>query len=325
MTTQEKIILLLSKENLTNDENIFLLESFKIKPEFNKYKVIYNLLRDMKNNFHPNSNLISEYVLIKNGLPLEDMSNTKFIPIIEKHISNCSKCQEELELFNQEFKLINNFVSRKIEQIYTNKTNNVVKKPKNMFDLFKTNYVYSAAAVIAFFTLSLFSISEIITPSYKNISELSELTEYSSTRGRISYNFSNGIKALNDKNYNNAIIFLKNDIKNNSNDETIFYTNYMLGLTYLKKSESNFLGLFNSYNLTDIDSSIANFKRTIHKNNSSLFLNITYNSYFFIGKAYLLNNNFDEAKINLQIVIDKKGSFLNEIKKLIEIIDYIQQ
>lgn len=322
MTTQNKIIELLLKENLTNDENTFLLNSLNSKPELKQYKVIYSLLGDMKNSLHLNSDFISEYVMFKNNLPLENSSLIKFIPQIEKHILNCPKCKEEYELFNGEYTEIDNYLIQNLtdeKQTLTPKNEN--KKTAKIFNLFSTKYIYSAAAVIAFFAFSLFSISQLTVPSYKNISELSELSNYSTTRGRVSADFYNGIKALSNEDYSKAIAMLRSDIKNNSNDETIFYTNYMLGLTYLKKSESDFWGLFKSYNVADLDSSVANFEQTISKNNSESFLNINFNSYFYIGKAHLINDNFTEAKKYLQIVVDKKGSYSKQAKELIEIIN----
>ncbi|MDA3859799.1 MAG: hypothetical protein PF445_01095 [Melioribacteraceae bacterium] len=321
MTTQEKILELLSKETLTNDENVFLKEKINNDPALTKYEAIYNLIRDMKNNFHLNSDLISEYVLFNNNLPLEDNSIIKFIPQIENHISKCSKCQEEFELFNEEYNEIDNYVGKKFEQKNETVINSGLNKPAKIFNLFTTKYIFASAAIIAFFSFSLFSISELTSSSYKSISELSELTNYSTTRGRVSSNFHYGVKALSNENYTEAIALLKTDIKNNSSDETIFYTNYMLGLIYLKKSESDFLGLFHSFNETDIDSSIANFEQSISKNNSGSFSNINDNAYFYIGKGYLIEDNFKEAKKYLQIVVNKKGSYSKQAKELLEIIE----
>jgi len=314
MNTKEKILELLSKENLTNEESSFLLDSLNRNPGLKKYKAIYNLLGDMKNSFHLNSDLISEYILYKNNMPLEESSIIKFIPEIEKHLSKCDKCRKEFELFNEEYNEIDNYLNQKIERKES-------KESFKIFELFTTKYIYVAAAVIAFFTFSLFTISNLTLPSYKNTSELSELTNYSTTRGRVSQEFHNGLQALSDENYGKSIELLRDDIKNNSGDETIFYTNYMLGLIYLKKSESDFLGLFKSFNETDIDSSIANFEKAIRKNNSGSFLNITYNSYFYIGKDYLIEEIFTEAKKYLQIVVDKKGSYTKQAKELIELIE----
>jgi hypothetical protein len=322
MTTHEKILDLLTKEHLTSDEKSYLIETLNNNPELKKYKAIYNLLGDMKNNFHLTSDLISEYVLYKNNLPLEDNSLIKLIPQIEIHISTCSKCREEFELFNEEYNDIDIYIGKEFEKKEkTSELKNSAAKPIRILNLFTTKYLFAAAAIIAFFTFSLFSISELTSTSYKDLSELSNLSDYSTTRGRISSDFFNGIKALSNENYSEGIVLLKNDIKNNSNDETIFYTNYMLGLIYLQKSETDFLGLFKSYNKTDIDSSISNFKQTISRNNSGAFLNINLNSYFFIGKGYLINDNFTEAKGYLQIVVNKKGSYSRQAQELIELID----
>ncbi len=319
MNRTEKIIELLSKKELTTEEKTYLSNSFNEEPELKKYKAIYNLLGDMKNSFHLNSDLISEYVLYKNNLPLEDKSIIKFIPQIEKHIFKCSKCQEEFELFNKEFNAIDNYLNENIKRKENTSVANKQKSSK-IFTLFTTKYIYATAALIAFFTFSLFTTSKLLVPSYKNISELSEL-DYSTTRGRVSPYFHSGLKALSNNNYNEAITQLQYDIENNADDKTIFYTNYMLGLIYLKKSESDFLGLFTSFDTTDINNSIIYFEKAIERNNSGSFSNITYNSYYYIGKGYLLMDDFTNAKTNLQIVVNSGGSYTKEANELLEIIN----
>jgi len=318
MNRTDKILELLEKKELTIEEKNYLSNSFDKYPELKKYIAIYNLLGDIKNRFHLNSDLISEYVLYKNNLLLEDNSIIKFIPQIESHIAKCSKCREEFELFNEEYNEIDSYLTQNIQQ----KTGTTAEEQKstNIFSLFTTKYVYATAAVIAFFTFSLFTTSQLIVPSYKNISELSSLN-YSTTRGRVSPDFHNGLKALSEGNYNEAIEQLKSDLKKNYDDKTIFYTNYMLGLVYLQKSESDFLGMFTSFDSKDINNSIANFKEVIEKNNSGSFSNITFNSYFYIGKGYMLIDDFTNAKTYLRTVIDNKGSYIKEAKELIDIIN----
>ncbi len=317
MNRTEKTLELLSKEILTTDEQTYLSDSFDKDPELKKYQALYNLLDDMKNSFHLNSDLISEYILYKNNLPLEDDNITRFIQHIKNHISKCTNCKDEFELFNEEYNEIDNYLNQSIvEKVKPSAT----QWAPQIFNIFSTKYIYAAAAVLALFTFSIFTTSKLLVPSYKNISELSNLN-YSTTRGRVTPDFHNGLKALSIGNYSEAISQLQNDIKNNNNDKTIFYTSYMLGLVYLEKSESDFFGLFKSYDEDDINNSIANLKQAIKINNSAAFLNITLNSYFYIGKAYLLKDDFVNAKIYLQTVIDKKGSYLNEARVLIEIID----
>ncbi len=317
MNRTDEILELLAKKELTIEEKNYLSDSFNKYPELKKYVAIYNLLGDMKNRFHLNSDLISEYVLYKNNLPLEDDSLIKFIPQMENHISKCTKCQEEFELFNEEYNEIDNYLTQNIEQKTV--TADEQKSPK-IFSLFTTKYIYAAAAVIAFFTFSLFTTSQLIVPSYKNISELSSLN-YSTTRGRVSSDFHNGLKALSDGNYNEAIAQLNSDLVNNADDKTIFYTNYILGLVYLQKSESDFLGMFTSFDTKDINNSISNFKEVIIKNNSGSFSNITFNSYFYIGKGYMLIDDFTNAKTYLKTVIDNRGSYTKKAQELIDIIN----
>ncbi len=322
MKTKEKILELISKENLTKEEKNFLLKSLTEEPELSKYKVIYNLLSDMKNRFHLDTELISEYVLYKNNLPLEDESLLKFIPEIEKHISQCSKCKKEFQLLNEEYSEIDNYLTRQFEK----KEENLAKETTtlsaiNFINSFAAKRVYAFAAVIAFFAISLFTVSQLTVPAYKNISELSALDDYSTTRGRMSPEFQNGLQALSQEDYEEAIKNFKNDVKNNFNDRTIFYTDYMLGLIYLKKSESDFLGLFTSFNKEDLEKSIIYFNDVVKKNNSGSFNNITYNAYFFLGKSYLLKDNFKEAKKYFQLVIDNRGSYSKKAEELLKSIE----
>ncbi len=133
--------------------------------------------------------------------------------------------------------------------------------------------------------------------------------------------FQNGLQALSQEDYEEAIKNFKNDVKNNFNDRTIFYTDYMLGLIYLKKSESDFLGLFTSFNKEDLEKSIIYFNDVVKKNNSGSFNNITYNAYFFLGKSYLLKDNFKEAKKYFQLVIDNRGSYSKKAEELLKSIE----
>jgi tetratricopeptide (TPR) repeat protein len=321
MNETEKILELLSKKDLTTDEQSYLADAFNTNPDIKKYKAIYDLLNDMKNKFHLSSELISEYVLYKNNLPLEDKSVLKLVPHIEEHINQCSKCRKEFELFNEEYNSIDNFIDKTIvaKETVKNISGNEEKTPK-VFSLFTTKYFYAAAALIAIFTFSIFTTSKLLVPSYKNVSELNEFN-YSTSRGRVATNFHNGLKALQDDNFSEAIFELKSDIKTNPNDETIFYTNYMLGLVYLKKSESDLFGLFTTFNQRDLDSSIAYLKRTVTMNRSDAFQNITLNAYYYIGKDYMLKDDFINAKKYLQIVLNNGGGYSANAKELLEIIN----
>ncbi len=321
MDNKEKILELLSQKQLTEDEKKLLEDALIKQPELQEYQIISNKLNDISSRFHLNNALLSKYVLYLNNIPVEDTNFKILIPQIEKHISTCSDCQKEFENLNEEYSDVDDYLS---DQIKSEK--HVTSKPagkKSLFGMFNSVYVnYSFASLIVVIILyfSLFTISELATPSYKKLKDLNELNDFSSNRGRISTHFQNGLAAIKENDYAKAVTIFNEDIKQNPSDETIFYTHYILGLAHLKKSESAFLGLFNSFDQSEIDKAIANFNKAVEKNNSGLFTNITYDLYYFLGKAYLLKDDFENAGSYLNMVIEYKGSYYNDAISLMELI-----
>ena len=51
-------------------------------------------------------------------------------------------------------------------------------------------------------------------------------------------------------------------------------------MTYLKAAESNFLGLFTSYDKENVNLAIANLKESIDKNNSGDYESLKLDSYY---------------------------------------------
>ena len=62
-----------------------------------------------------------------------------------------------------------------------------------------------------------------------------------------------------EKTTSSAIQYLNDDVNKNQNDESIFYTHFVLGITYVNKAESDFLGLFKSFNKEDVEKGISEF------------------------------------------------------------------
>ena len=91
----------------------------------------------------------------------------------------------------------------------------------------------------------------------------------------------------------------------------------MLGLTYIKSAESNFIGLFESYNPENVEKGIAHLLTAVEMNNTGNFQNISLNAYYYIGKAYILIDKIDDGRKYLNLVIENKGSHLKEAKELI--------
>ncbi|VAX21202.1 hypothetical protein MNBD_IGNAVI01-513 [hydrothermal vent metagenome] len=318
MLKEEEIIELLTKQNLSESERGKLLEELRSNPDLIGFDRIVRTLTDLAKDEHVDTDLLSEYVLFLNGDKSNESKLTLLIPGIEKHLQSCSKCREEFEFLSSELNEVDNFLSKNIG--VEEKPETVKTKGPNIFRLFENfnaKYSYAAAASIMIMFLSLFAISEFSTPDYVKLSSNHSYDDFSSTRGRTSVHFMNAVTALENKNYNSAISELQKDIESSSDDLTTFYSYYVLGITHLTKAHSDFVGLFDSYNKKELSAAIDNFNRSLELNNTGLFKNVNSNTYFFLGKSYLLEEKFDSAKKYLSQAIDNESEYSQEAKELL--------
>lgn len=322
MKNESEIIELLSKKNLTNEDKILIKQSFEYYPGLEKYQSIFNILNNVSANLHLDIDIISDFVLYQNKQPVENKNFSKLIPNIENHLSTCKICQNEFNIFNKEYTDIDNFVETQFEKVHEKIP---VLKKGNFLTRFFTNpfprYSFAGAFGLVLIYFTLFGISEFTTPGYKSLGAISNFDQISTTRGRTSPEFQKGLSAIELRNYTSAITSLNEDIAKTKNDNTLFYTHYILGLVYLNKSESTILGLFPSYNKADIDDAIKNFDEVLSTNKTGLFENINYNSYYFLGRAYLLKDDFKNAEKYLKMVVRNKGNYFEEASTLLSSIE----
>jgi len=318
MLKEEEIIELLTKQNLSGAEGKQLLEELHANPHLRDLESIIHALSDLAKNEHVDTDILSEYVLFLNGDRSEESKLTLLIPRIEKHLQSCSKCREEFEFLSSELNEVDNFLSENIGVI--EKPEAVKTKGPNIFRLFENfnaKYSYAAAASIMIMFLSLFAISEFSTPDYVKLSSQHSYDDFSSTRGRTSESFMNAVTALENKNYDSAISELQKDIKNNPDDLTTFYSYYVLGITHLTKAHSDFVGLFDSYDKKELSAAIDDFNKVLELNNSGFFKNVNSNTFFFLGKSYLLEEEFANAKKYLTKALNSETEYSQEAKELL--------
>ena len=211
------------------------------KDFFNKFKNIEDLV---KASSHISLDDFSEYILFKNNNAAVSLSDSK-THLIENHLKKCDKCSKVFSELSLEYQDIGDFVSKSLPQPGSAKDmTNIFKIHTGKFNVFK--YPVASVAIIIVLYFSLLIISDLTTPQYYKYSSINESSLNYVTRGRASNDFQAGLNALDEGNADLAIKFFKNDISGNKNDGTIFYTNYILGLTYLENSGKDFLGLFPS-------------------------------------------------------------------------------
>ncbi len=236
--------------------------------------------------------------------------------MVEDHIRKCKHCENLFKELNVEYAEVDTFVGQSAsQQIAQNKQAN--QKGFFLFNNFSSaKYAFASLAAVVVLYLGLFAVSSLTTPDYKK--SFLDGEDFYTTRGRTSELFQRGLDAIDRKDYDSAIKYLEDDVNNNSLQESIFYTHFILGITYVNKAESDFLGLFKSFNKADVENGIASFNKSIELNDSGKFDNLKLDAHYFIGKSYLMIDDKIAAREHLQLVVEGKGSYYKNAEQLIK-------
>lgn len=319
MENLDKILELLEKKSLSEAEHK-LLKQFtdsneEIKSFISSYKTLNNTL---SNSSHIPTDLLASYILFERSDDPENKVADILSQKIKSHLEGCEDCTTEYNVLRKEYSDIEQHVSNSVVRDSQSSA-----KEKNFFvpSFFRApssfRYVFATLTVFIVAYLGLFVVSSSITPDYKKNIFSNEQEDSYKTRGRTSLWFQQGLNSIDKGDFSRAIEFLSKDIQEHQNESSIFYSHYILGITYLKASEKDFIGLFKSYERENVNLAIANLKESIDKNDSGDYESLKFDSYYFIGRAYLLNDNQESAISSLQKVIAGKGRYSKEAAKLI--------
>jgi TolA-binding protein len=311
-----KVLEFLSKDELSSEEQFLLDELIKNDKEALSAYTLHNKVKNVVNcSSHISDEDIANYILYKQNVNPDRIFSQSELELIENHLDECERCSTAFTELSLEYENINNMFTAPASA-------SPVKLKQNRFLFsFKTKFIkYAFASGLAFAVLciSLILISGLSTPKTIELAKVNSNSLFYVTRGRGSGQFQRGLDFLGNKDFQDAAKSFEQDITTNKDPETIFYAHYILGLTYLASSSKSFVGLFPSYDKNKVDKAIKNFKDCITENSSGKFPDITLNSYFYLAKTDLALNKKDEAKKYLQMVIDGKGSKMNEANKLLE-------
>jgi len=315
----DKILELLEKKSLTEAEKKLLGEFSDSDEEIKSFINIYKKLNSsLTVTGHIPSDLLASYVLFEMGVELDNKLILVIRNKIKSHLAECSDCLIEYNNLAAEYSEIQEHVGKSInrDSKFTVKESDFILSSL----LKRTNalkYTFATLTVLIVSYFGLFLISSSLTPDYKKNIFTNEQEDFYKTRGRTSPLFQKGLDAIDKKDYQKAIEFLSQDINEHQNEKSIFYTHYIIGMTYLKAAESDFFGLFRSYNMDKVNLAIANLKESVDKNNSGDYESLKLDSYYYMGRAYLLIDNSDEAISYLEKVIVGKGRYSKEVVQLI--------
>lgn len=269
---------------------------------------------------HPDYKIIADYIVYEQQFADEEVY--KYTLNLSGHLDTCSDCAEIYRELKAEYEEIE---FREEMPVYDIKSAPSQAAEKRLINIFRNYPVirYAAAASVLFIIgwLGFAMYSSVAMPEYKKIAGYNPVDDISQVRGRSNSYFDKALSEISRKNYENAISLLKEDASVNSNDKTIFYTHYVTGLLYLSKSESSVLGIMKNYNKEDLKNAVTEFESVLSKNKSGKFENVTFDAYYYIGKAFLLLDDKTNAQKYLKLVIDNRGSFMYESRKLLDLIN----
>ncbi len=311
---------LLDKKSLTPEENKRFQELLSGNPELKYVAGIYSKVKTVATEgSHLDSQILGEYVLYKNNRSEKTETLEFLVPKIEKHLHECERCKNNFATFMEEFASVDNFLEHRINSSgKSGKHTPILIKLKQNKVIQKTTYSIAALILLYF---SVYSVMNLVTPSYKKDFIVFNDTQKFTSRGRITTEFQKGIAEIDNNNYDEAIKSLKKDIKDHPDDKTIFYTYFILGKTYLEASKKNILGIYNDYDAEKISAAIEAFKKSIEKNTGPDFQHLNLDSYYYIARGLLLLNKKDEAKKYLETVISQKGSFKQKAEELLKVLE----
>jgi hypothetical protein len=302
MKNINEILEYLEKDKLTPDEETQLNNFTKDDSEAKEFVDTYRKIKIAAKEITVND--LSDYILHKNGLEPENPGFHKKIPAIEAKLRSDKEFEEEFKLLNEEYNEVDSFLTASVDNSDAGKMAAPARHAKNNYAV----YAFASVLIIGIVYALLLIVSNLTTPEYYQYASLDDKTEFYVTRGRMTDDFQNSLKALEERDYEKAIVHLNSDIANNPGDETIFYTHYILGLSYLETAEKSFLGLFTSYDNERAAAALDNFLISIEKNKSGRFHNVNLDAYFYAAKASLMLDLKEDAINYLYKVVEEKGS-----------------
>lgn len=275
-------------------------------------------VRNLGSELHPDYEMIADYIVYEDQFT---DGTTKQTINLTGHLQTCSECAA----IYRELKAEYNEVEFREELPVFNIESAPKAAVKNRFNFLRSypliRYAVAASVFLVIGWVGLALYSSVSMPLYKKIAGYNPAGEISQVRGRSNSYFDRALSEITNQNYNKAIALLNEDVTINSNDKTIFYTHYVIGLLYLSKSERSVLGVMKNYNTDDLKNAVKEFETVIAKNKSGKFDNVTFDSYYYIGKAFLLLDDKPNAEKYLKLVIVNRGSFMDESHKLLDLIN----
>ncbi len=255
---------------------------------------------------HPTAEELAEMAL---GT-IDDARRTK----IDDHLAICAVCMKTFNELQGETELLDVYLESRL----SDKPITSGKKKGKTAIFYLPAFRYAAAAVLVFglFYSGLNLFPEVFLPKRYTLGNLKSLQTLSITRGLDNPQLQEAQFQIQNKKYESAIALLESYTK--ADRQNAFYSNYLLGLTYLHASQGHVALIIPNYRADYLAKAKDHLLKCIALNDNPQLQNISLDAAFYAAKASILLGQMDEAKQLLRKVIDEKGAMMDESKQLIE-------
>lgn len=251
---------------------------------------------------------------------------------IETHVQTCLDCRQKVEQVTQEFREIDAYLeqagvpetkiniamaktsarkkSSGVREMIASLADRIFALPK--LQLYPATAAAFALVLILVWVSPLFRGSEF---QYYKVASIDPKTEIAGAylRGDVEQDFSDGLFAFDQGQYNFAIEKLEKFITVNPGSPNRSHAGYITGVASLAIAKSDFIGRFHAIDDDLVYRAIEYFQAAIQSTNN---LRIQENAYWFLGKAYLMLQNSDQAKTSFQKVIALQGDRAGAARRL---------
>ena len=275
-------------------------------------------------NHFPSDHAIDDKTLERYSIHLEDPDEADYdgqrlglkeIRAIQKHLEECIDCRKKVEQYRLEYReILHHFEQTELSKVANTKVDPDSSPSGNKGRIF-TFYAIRIGAAAAILLLLWFSpFFRGNENPYSPLATIDQPAISLVTRSNQPETTATGFNAFEKGSYQQAIPELEAYLQTNRGASNIFSPSFALGVSYLATAKSEVLGRFKKVNQVALDKAIDYLQSATGSTDNIGYLEACY---WYLGKAYLLKQDSDQAKAFFEEVVKINGNRHKEAKDLI--------
>ena len=284
---------------------------------------------------------IEDDLLVRYGLYLADPEEPDYdgrrltideIRNVQKHVDDCDQCHRRVDQIRKEYDEINDYLEEaEFPQI------SIVPRPSKLAAAsgFAKSVLESIKDAISvpiprFYPVAIGAMAVVfliiwVGPLFRGSDnpyfELAALKRDQIslvTRSGGAAQFTDGLNAFQEGNYQSAIEHFQQFVDERPGDPLLYYAHYILGLAYLLDAKSDFWGRFQKFDPAKAEQGVEHLRTAQSLTDN---LGIREDCLWYIAKAYLMRGDTESAKSSLEEVVNLRGRRFRDAEEMIKKLD----